>query len=204
MTEGICARAQCETTQTFVHLLLDGRPTIRVMKPQPKSEGASRAHPNQEGQPAPSSGRRPPGFRSGCSLEQVAEAVGGRAALAELASYCRDPKVNAVLARCKPSKEAKRSLAELCEEVGITPAYFVGQVVATMWKWNLDVSKLVVSQSLPQIIAKTAERALASDGYKDRQMFLKHMAAPNQFALLYREKALQQVGGTKESRVPQR
>ena len=103
-----------------------------------------------------------------------------------------------------PSKEGKRSLAEVCEEVGITPAFLVGQVVATMWRLHLDVSKLVVSQALPRIIAKTAERALEPDGHKDRKTFLEHVGAPNRFALLYREKALKQVGGAKESPVPQR
>ena len=138
-------------------------------------------------------------------MEQIEQVLGGRAALGELASYCRDPKVKAVLSLCKPSREGTKSLAELCEEVGITPAYFVGQVMATMWKLNLDLSKLVVkSQTMPQIIAKTAERALEPDGHTDRKTFLKHMAAPNAFALMLTQEALKRTGApsTTKMRAP--
>ncbi len=118
--------------------------------------------------------------------------MGGRAVLAELASYCQDPKVKQVLSLCKPSTQDTKPLAELCQEVGIEPGRFVGQLVATMWRFNLDLSKLVVAQSLPGIVAATAKGALEPDGYKDREVFLKHMTS-DQIAVQFREEGLKRL-----------
>jgi len=70
------------------------------------------------------------------------------------------------------SQKMTASLDALCQEAGVTPGHFLGQMMAHCWKWNINAINLMTSQAMPGVIEKTIERAMESDGYRERKMLL--------------------------------
>ena len=148
------------------------------MKPRPRHVADGTRRPELEGKPKAS--QRPPGptAKFDLKLEHIVDELGGIASLMDLARQCGDEKVRKVAAQWEAlggREKATASLDQLCEEAGIKAGHFLGQLMAYCWKWNLNAAKLIVSQAMPGIMQKTVERALESDGFRDRKMVMEHV-----------------------------
>ena len=109
---------------------------------------------SQHGKVADARGRlgkqrsRGPTARFDLRLDHVADEFGGVASLMDLARHCQDVKVRKVVIQWEgiaASQKMTASLDALCQEAGVTPGHFLGQMMAYCWKWNLYALKLMIT-----------------------------------------------------------
>jgi hypothetical protein len=136
------------------------------------TDGLDRPEPNRErGSPEPTA-------KFELNLDHIAGELGGIASLMDFARHCGDEKVRKVVKRWQnlgDGEKATASLDQLCQEGGITAGRFLGQMMGLLWRRNLDVATLIVSQAMPEVLQKSIERALEPAGFKDRKMFLEKL-----------------------------
>jgi hypothetical protein len=81
-------------------------------------------------------------------LDHIVDEFGGIGGLMDLARHCQDVKVRKVVIQWEgiaASQKMTASLDALCQEAGVTPGHFLGQMMAYCWKWNLYALKLMIT-----------------------------------------------------------
>ena len=137
----------------------NGETTDRHSRPEPKRARGSHG----------------PTAKFDLKLDHIVDEFGGIGGLMDLARHCQDVKVRKVVTQWEgiaASQKMTASLDALCQEAGVTPGHFLGQMMAYCWKWNINAINLMTSQAMPGVIEKTIERAMESDGYRERKMLL--------------------------------
>lgn len=89
------------------------------------------------------------------NLDQFSQDLGGREAFLKACCLVPSKKVQKMLQRYKdlPKKvQQKVPFEHLCLQVDIEPEALVGNIVASLWKRHIDVSRLVNSSSLVEVM----------------------------------------------------
>lgn len=102
---------------------------------------------------------------------------GGKEALIDLARCSADEKVQAVVAEWDGfSSHQKRhhQLEPLCEGHSLSAGEFLGRVAQAAHDTGLDISRLIAGLEHPRVVQKSIQMAMRQNGFKDREMILKH------------------------------
>jgi hypothetical protein len=71
-------------------------------------------------------------------------------------------------------KRAAVSIDELCFYHGIDPIHFIGVVGEAAYKYANNSAILIAALQFPDVITKSVKEALKPNGFKDREVLMKH------------------------------
>lgn len=71
-------------------------------------------------------------------------------------------------------KRSAVSIDELCVCHGIDPLHFIAVVAEAALKYGNNSAILIAALQFPEVIVKSVEEALKSDGFQDREALMKH------------------------------
>ena len=109
----------------------------------------------------------------------VLSILGGKVEFMDLARRAPeiDPRMSRVMDKWDTLSEHGKKEASLdlvCQEAGVDPYAFLGAVAAAAKKFADNSSVIIAALSQPEIVRKTIQQAMTDEGFKDREMLMKH------------------------------